>query len=263
MYHYLGNNKGIVKTNKGAKLYVNTKEKSISPHLITDGYWEPNITNFMWNHVKPGMQIVEIGANIGYYTTMMAGKIGEDGLVTAFEPNPAVFKLLKDNIEVNGLRPRVNLHELAVSNSTGEKFFTMLEDHVVSSSLLSPATLSMVEGGLYENESKGRVTVQTTDLDSLLPMNHVDFMKIDAEGYEWHIFDGMKELLKRNPKMTMLVEFVPEYLGHASENGATKLLQMITDLGYKLKYIDTTGQVKPISVTDALNKHYLELFLEK
>jgi hypothetical protein len=141
--------------------------------------------------------------------------------------------------------------------------FTTLAEHGVSSSLLPPESLSTVENGLYRYEKKDQIQVVTTTIDVILPNIKVDLMKIDAEGFEYHIFEGMTETLKNNPKMQLIVEFVPEYLNLASKDGASKLLTLITHLGYKLKHIDELGRTQLISIDDALNSKYLELYLSK
>ncbi len=67
---YVGNNMVLTSTLCSQKLYVDTRDVSLSPHIIIDGYWESWVTRAIQRLVKPGMIVVEIGANIGYYTTL-------------------------------------------------------------------------------------------------------------------------------------------------------------------------------------------------
>jgi len=266
MFYYLGNNKGILKTNLGLKLYVDSSEKSITPHLITDSQWEPNITKFITSVLKPGMNVVEIGANIGYYSTIIAAKIGPQGHLWSFEPNSEVYKLLKLNLEINGYSDRSSSIHGAVSDSSGMAQFTALEDHKVSSSLMCEEDLNSIEARKYENESRSFEFVNTYHLDNpALGFNgaQIDLLKMDAEGFEWKIFEGAQEFLSRNPKLQMIVEFVPEYLNLVSENGAEKLLDMVLSRGYSLKWIDDQGRPIVAPKEELLGRHYSELYLVK
>ena len=74
------------------------------------GYYEPFVTQVMHNMAKKGDTVVDIGANIGYYSIMLAKFVGKSGKVYAFEPEPKNVELLSKNVKVN------NLHNIKVSN---------------------------------------------------------------------------------------------------------------------------------------------------
>ncbi len=84
------------------KMYVDLRDTGFAPHLMFEGYWEYWITDFMWRNVKPGQVAVDVGANHGYYTLLLADLVGPGGKVHAFEPNPRLAELLDRNIAVNG-----------------------------------------------------------------------------------------------------------------------------------------------------------------
>lgn len=80
--------------------------------------YEPLETQWMFDHVGPNDVVVDVGANIGYYTLLLAKQVGHAGRVFAFEPDPVNFDLLQRNVERNGYR-NIVLERLAVSDVTG------------------------------------------------------------------------------------------------------------------------------------------------
>ena len=90
-----------------------------SLRLSFNGVYEPCETEFVMNEIKKGDVVLDIGANIGYYTLIFARLVGEEGKVFAFEPDPENFALLKKNVEINGYH-NVVLVQKAISNKTGK-----------------------------------------------------------------------------------------------------------------------------------------------
>ena len=113
--------KGIILlTNiQGNKIYVNTNDKSISARLLMEGRIEKYETELFKKIVKKGMVVVDIGANIGYYTLIAAKLVGENGIVYSFEPEPNSHKFLCKNVEINNYTNVVPIKK-AVSNKNGE-----------------------------------------------------------------------------------------------------------------------------------------------
>ncbi len=83
-------------------MFLDPTDSIVSPMLLRDGYFEPYETTLIESVVKPGDVVLDIGANIGYYTLIFARLVGEQGRVYAFEPDPTNFQLLKKNIRANG-----------------------------------------------------------------------------------------------------------------------------------------------------------------
>jgi len=100
----------------GHKMYLDVKD---ALRLSINGVYEPFETELVRKEVKKGDVVLDIGANIGYYTLIFAKLVGQEGEVLAFEPDPNNFALLKKNIEINGYR-NVSLLQKAVSNRSGK-----------------------------------------------------------------------------------------------------------------------------------------------
>jgi hypothetical protein len=87
---------------QGSKMYVDSSDIGVAPFLLEWGFYEKYETALFKRLVKKGMVVVDIGANIGYYTLLAAHLVGDKGKVFAFEPDPNNYDLLCKNIEVNG-----------------------------------------------------------------------------------------------------------------------------------------------------------------
>jgi len=140
--------------------------------------------------------VVDVGANIGYYTLLMA-KIG--AFVNSYEPAPSNFKLLQKNVHQNNFSQNVILYNKAVSNFIGTSKLYLQKKHTGGHQL-----------GFDRFQTDNSIEVPVTNLD----FDKIDFAKIDVEGSELNVLKGMKVLPKK-----LLIEFSPEKL----QNIGTKL----------------------------------------
>lgn len=166
---------------------INKSDNGLNPH-IRDGYWEPWIMTWVNNNVEPNWSVADLGANVGFYTFQLAS-IG--CAVTAYEPNPAVFKLLKKSLAKNRLDSDINvvLHQKAVSNVVDELEFIVPRHHPMNGSLHS---------SVYSPDGEDKIKVKTVD-----NLKAFDFIKIDIEGGEIDVFDILSA--KKHP--LVLIEF--------------------------------------------------------
>jgi hypothetical protein len=100
------------------KMYVDLRDTGFAPHLMFEGYWEYWITEFIWRNAKPGQVALDVGANHGYYTLLLADLVGPNGKVHAFEPNPRLAELLGQNIALNGYWHVADARAAAVGDRT-------------------------------------------------------------------------------------------------------------------------------------------------
>jgi len=226
----------------GGKIYTTVDGQKMSAIITPQGFllyhwdgYEPNITKLFCSLIRDGMTVVDVGASIGYYTLLAAKRVGENGLVLAFEPDPYRFIALKENVEINGWK-NTKIFRMALSDFEGESHFQ----------ILSIGGSFAIIGDKKRDEI---ITVMTTKLDSLLKsigVYDVDLIKIDAEGAEVRIFRGMKELLsKGNVKVICDVypDLIPKVGGSISE--LQSILKMhdyriyIIESDSSLRYSDT------------------------
>jgi len=150
--------------------------------------------------LKPGMNVIDAGANIGIYSLLAAKCMGDSGQVWAFEPSQSTYRLLLDNLALNG-SATVAAHRLALSDVQGqltlrsENGFGDLYRHL-------DYTGKAAAGDQVE-------TVEVTTLDDFAAANKIDkidFLKIDVEGGEYCLLKGSQDLLSRSPNVVVMVE---------------------------------------------------------
>lgn len=145
--------------------------------------YEPDTTQFFKKTITSGTTVVDVGANLGYFTRLASSLVGPTGSVYAFEPDKENFLLLRKNTEH---LKNVHCIQSAVSDT----------DDAVSLYLSN----KMGMHSLVEKNGSGRsITVPSTTLDRLYEKTDIHFIKIDVEGAERLVFDGMTKLLARKP----------------------------------------------------------------
>jgi FkbM family methyltransferase len=173
--------------------------------------------------VKPGDVVLDVGANVGVYSLLMARWAGERGRVFAFEPAPESRAALALHLVMNGMRGRVEVVPEAVSDEVGEATFFAATYSGENS--MNPAFGKRVKGATA-------VRVPVTTIDAFCEGRGVapSFIKIDIEGYEFHAIRGARHTLRAHGP-TLLVELHPAVwteLGVGQEN----LAALASELGY-------------------------------
>jgi FkbM family methyltransferase len=177
------------------KIRLANSSASIGIYL-NEGFSDGSIAEKFIRFLKPGMIAVDCGAHIGEYTLLFAHLVGSNGRVYAFEPDPRVFKILKENVSINNLH-NVVLNNIALSDFCGETDFLLNTD---------PTASSLVKAGNHIIES---TRVSVTTLDSFIQENKItkiDALKIDVEGAEEAVLNGAKEVLSHFEPGLIVVE---------------------------------------------------------
>jgi FkbM family methyltransferase len=218
-------------------VYADAQETGITPHLCMDGYWESWITVRLARTLRPGLHCLDVGANHGYFTLIMADAVGQRGRVVPVEPTPRLAGLLRETLDVNGF-PRVNVVQEAASRTDGERLQLVVPPHRSLN-----AHLSDVAG-----PSDAVFAVQTVTVDALTSeWPRVDLIKIDVEGAEEDVWQGMQRTIVQNPGLVVILEFnVDRY------DDPRSFLQEIELAGFRLRYIDFDAEVKNVSIDQLL-----------
>ncbi len=219
------------------KMYVDLADEGLSPHLMLDGVWELATTRALASRVREGVVAVDVGANLGYYTVLLAELAGASGHVHAAEPNPSVMARLARTVRLNGYGARVSLHAAPFGAAGGESVVLHVPDGL-------PQNASLRGGGRAGASSHALVT---TTLDAVVGDGPVGFVKIDAEGAEQAIWQGMARLLARRERLTVFVEFTPDRY----EDPAA-FLRDILATGFALSIVDADGEVRPVGFDSVL-----------
>jgi FkbM family methyltransferase len=221
----------------GHKMYL---DKHDNLNLSVVGRHEKLITELVQEHIKPGAIVVDIGANIGYYTLLFARSAGPTGHVYAFEPDPENFALLAKNIALNGYT-NVTLEQKAVAEATGT-LRLYLADNVG-------------DHRAYDSgDNRQFLEIPAITLDEYLQDRPVSFIKMDIQGFEHTALKGMLQTLAANKPLTLVTEFWPFGL-HLGGSTDTAYLQALTDAGFSLTLLEGTQSFPGLSASE-IQKRY-------
>ena len=184
--------------------------------------------------VRRGERVVDVGANIGMITLHAASIVGPDGLVEAFEPNPACCRRISESLRRNGIR-QVTLHELGLSDLPGTLQLNILLNHTGMGTL---AEVARQDASLVT--SSVAVPIGVGDEMLLREGRDVAFVKVDVEGFETRVLRGMRESLRRW-KPIVTTEIIPSWLSRAGSSVA-ELFSVMHDLGYEAFALSTRRQ---------------------
>lgn len=259
---YAGGNRVLTRTANGFKMYVDASDVCISPHLILDGVWEEWTEASLRRVVKKGMRVLEIGANAGYFTLLLAQLAGESGSVYAFECDPELAQIAEDNAEMNGFGGRVTIDRRAVGAKTGRAQFRRAKRHRGGGTLV-PDLQQIPQLTESERES---IEVEVTTIDALQAARGTpfDFVKIDAEGAEPWILDGGGSLFaETGHPLGVLMEFCPDFLDRSGHDPAAELRRYET-WGFSFRRLDERRR-RPAecSAGELLARPYSELLLTR
>jgi len=195
--------------------------------------------DFVAAYLRPGMCIVDVGANVGLYTVMASVLVGPSGVVHAFEPSAMTHQLLLRNLELNGCK-NVIPNKLALSNSN--------ERMVLRADPLDPSydahrfvePINSVDQLLDMDE-----VVKCLTLDEYaLNIENIDFMKIDVEGAELMVLKGAAATLAKVDEMTLMLE---------CSTNEDEVAELLIGYGYSFFVWDVSNRVlKPSSFEEAI-----------
>jgi FkbM family methyltransferase len=205
----------------GLKMSLNLRDWCERRTYFTGHYYQRDVEELLGHLLKRGDQFIDIGANIGMISLVCAHLVGPTGRGLAFEPNPAVFRRLKGHIEENGLSHVEPINAaLGDAEGTAELYFPG-----------SHSGIGTLVTGRGDNGDHVTVTVKRGDqFGSRLDPNRPTLIKIDVEGYEYQVLQGMDELLAR-PETAVVLEVTDSMLRGAGAS-ARMLYDRLEGFGY-------------------------------
>lgn len=245
-------NNVLVTEVEGFIVGVPSEEWRVAAHFAFRGVLEPGLTTVFKHIVRPGMIVVDVGANIGMYTLLGARLLEGRGKVHSFEPTPRISAILRNNVQVNGFLESgiIEFHESAVTDERGSARLVVFPKDSGHNTLF------------WDSDGVEAIRVPTISLDEALKHeSHVDIVKIDAEGAEPKIIRGMRETILRNPSIRIALEFAPSHLMRAGVN-PTEFLSELQGLGFEITLIDDqTGELKEVSPGELISGFSANLHL--
>jgi len=181
--------------------------------------------------------ILDIGANIGYTSCVLASAVRAGSKVYAFEPDQLSYQILKEVIHRKNLSGIIEAMNLAVGRSEGYLQFWHNQKHSADHRVV---TEQFSGAGL---DQANIATVAVTSIDSFVrsrDLRNISFMKVDAQGYEWAVCEGMKDTLTGSPDLCIYLEYCPEALLQLGSEPA-RVLDFLWARGYQLHVLTHKG----------------------
>ena len=226
---------------EGNRMYVNPTNNL---NLFLTGLYEPLETQVIRDHVRTGDTVLDVGANIGYFTLLCAKLVGENGRVFAFEPDTVNFGWLERNVRVNGFQ-NVVLVRKAVSSKTG-------------TAKLYVSSRYKGDNRIYDSEDGRRTfNLEAVALNDFFDgfTGRIDFIKLVIQGAEQAALEGMQKILQSNSNLKLVTMFWPGGL-ERSGGGPKDYLELLLSNGFRLYDInEERGSVVATSASDLLKTY--------
>ncbi len=175
--------------------------------------------------LKEGMTVLDLGANIGYYAIMESKLIGDSGFIYALEPHPSNVALLKTNIQLNKLTESIDVYQMGGSNKNGTETLHISAESNLHSFLKD------------KNSSDETVDVPMVTIHEFRKgRKNIDFIRMDIEGYEVEVFEGLLPALDDKDFRPSIL-FETHRSKYTEEHTIKKSLKFMFEKGYQVKII--------------------------
>ncbi|MEM8641254.1 MAG: FkbM family methyltransferase [Cyanobacteria bacterium P01_G01_bin.54] len=219
---------------QGYRLWVNLVEYQGIFLYFFGCSLEPFTSEIATRLVKPGQTCIDLGANIGSYTFLLAQQVGPTGQVYAFEPQPNLYELLQRSVAANHWGDRIQLEPYAVSAQSHQRLRLYTSGDSGNSGITS-----MVRYGEFLSRDRF-IEPETMALDDYCyqqPISDCHLLKIDIEGAELLALQGAQTLLAKQRVHHLLIE----------QAAGSSAQQLLLDWGYQGWFIDETQrQLQPL-----------------
>lgn len=255
-YFLLGPELALKRLNAGPALYVDPQDEQISASIILTGSWEPWVSAVVLSLLRLGDRAVEVGANIGYYTALMAARVGPEGFVTSLEANARLVRLIDRTVRVNGFVDRTRLIAKAAMGAPGTIDFVSFRSYSGGGHV--PLFLDASYG--EEHGEPERYQVEAVRLDDL-GCGRVDLLRIDAEGSEPFILRGAEDLLRANSDIVICMEWSRVQIGPRVP--LTEFLDWLQGLGFGFWLIGPPTGLTPMSREALMDTLHCDIVLSR
>ena len=233
-------------TADGFQIEILSKEhkehiEDISTELLFKGVHEPMTTKIFKQILKPGDIVVDVGANIGYFTLLSSKLVGYRGIVYAFEPDANNMRILLRNAEINHFE-NIRPYQVAVSNGIGRATFYTSSKECARHSLIKT------------KEHDNNTVVEVDKIDNIVTGN-IKLLKTDTEGNELAVLQGAEKIITNSEDIVLIVEINFEALKACDTQLGTIWRYLVKDLGMKYIYLlnDYKNTIKQISESAAIH----------
>jgi FkbM family methyltransferase len=241
LYAYLEPRTALTTLHDGQLIFVDPLDEHLTPSIVAYGRWESWIERAIRRLLKPGDRVIEVGANVGYYTLIMGALIGPAGRLDAFEANPQMARLLRRSVVCSGRTDSVIVHEQAVADRSGAMQLYVADR--------AGGAGNLVEHGWNIGDDTRVVECEAVRLDDLFEGQSIDFIRSDTEGAELLILNGALGLLRRSPSIKLCIEWS---VGMMDRRGDVPgLVATLDEMGFRFWRVDLEG-LAPMTIAELL-----------
>lgn len=216
---------------RAGNLWVIDRDTVITPNLREYGTWEPEFARIAAGYIRPGMTVIDVGANIGFATRTMAALLQNRGTLIAIEPEPLNFRVLCSNAAEIDDDITVHCVPVAASDRTGSETLWLDENNL----------------GDHRTWTRGArsaraIQVPSIRLDELIEGNvQVQFVKVDTQGTDMQVVAGMQRIISHwHP--TLYVEFWPYGIEGRGQDPVC-VLEYYHSLGFRISVADIEKEI--------------------
>lgn len=196
--------------------------------ILVEKEYEPRLSEIVHQHLNPNRDVIDVGANVGLFTVLVARKLNKGRIALAIEPTPNALAILRSNIRRNSCEASVEIFEGVASDRTGEVDIYSVQGKEEYSSIGG-----VVHQSVSKDEEKVKFSVPSARLDDLVARRNLDpgLVKVDTEGAEYLVFSGADTILSKHRPLIVseLQDNLLSSLGHSA--------QLVVNLLHKHEYL--------------------------
>ncbi len=244
------------------RLALAADDSGVSLEILANGTYEPQLVAFYRRTLRPGMTVLDAGANIGFHALHAALLVGPEGRVVAVEPDPRNVSLIRASLALAGVPLRVEVIEAALSDTDGTVVLSDLGNHANSGARFTHTDRGVLQR-LVHGPAPMFCEVRSFRWDEGRLDTRIDLVKIDVEGYEPFVLRGMEGSLARH-RPIVVAEFAPGNLRDIGGVEPAAFLASMRDRGYSASVLEEDGRETPAGSPDAIfsrlgARHHLDL----
>jgi FkbM family methyltransferase len=214
------------------RMRLDLEDRGISRTLLLFGERELEHKIMLERVLRPGMSVLDIGANIGYYALMELEMVGASGRLIAVEASPSNVSLLKSNLVLNGYAD-VEVHQMAVSDQATTRAFFLSEMSNLN---------TFHDTGTGALHLKGQtIDVSTTTVSAIMAGRHLDLIRMDVEGHEVEVLSGLVPAVERREMAPMII-FETHLSRYTPEHDIELPLSRLFAAGYRVALAGSSSE---------------------